>query len=129
MPAGLIFCRLLNAWPDGLEYPCYNLQRYVLLFQTKMWRKHTFIGRILLKRTGCTARRVLPSKRLLGMCRWMGSHFLNWTYYNGVAFLVELSHPHLFFMFLIDLVRKSRVGRSAKKKKKKCWPELSKTRN
>ena len=34
--------------------------------------------------------RVLPSKRLLGICRWMGSHFRNWTDYNGVTFLVEL---------------------------------------
>ena len=36
--------------------------------------------------------RVLPSKRLLGMCRWMGSHFHNWTDYNhyGVTYLVEL---------------------------------------
>ena len=33
---------------------------------------------------------VLPSKRLLGMCRWMRSHFHNWTDYNGVTFLVEL---------------------------------------
>ena len=33
---------------------------------------------------------VLPSKRLLGMCRWMGSHFHNWTDYNGVTVLVEL---------------------------------------
>ena len=33
---------------------------------------------------------VLPSKRLLGMCRWMGLHFHNWTDYNGVTFLVEL---------------------------------------
>ena len=24
---------------------------------------------------------VLPSKRLLGMCRWMESHFHNWTDY------------------------------------------------
>ena len=34
--------------------------------------------------------RILPYKRLLGMCRWMGSHFHDWTDYNGVAFLVEL---------------------------------------
>ena len=27
---------------------------------------------------------ILPSKRLLGMCRWMGSDFHNWTDYNGV---------------------------------------------
>ena len=33
---------------------------------------------------------VLPSKRLLGMCRWMGSHFHNLSDYNGVTFLVEL---------------------------------------
>ena len=33
---------------------------------------------------------LLPYKRLLGMCRWMGSHFHDWTDYNGVAFLVEL---------------------------------------
>ena len=33
---------------------------------------------------------VLPSKRLLGMCRWMGSHFHNWIDYNGVTFLEEL---------------------------------------
>ena len=24
------------------------------------------------------------------MCRWMGSHFHDWTDYNGVAFLVQL---------------------------------------
>ena len=40
---------------------------------------------------GCLSRGgVLPSKMLLGMCRWMGSHFHNWTDYNGVTFLVEL---------------------------------------
>ena len=33
---------------------------------------------------------VLPNKRLLGMCRWMGSHFHNWTDYSEVTFLVEL---------------------------------------
>ena len=33
---------------------------------------------------------VLTRKRPLGMCRWMGSHFHNWTDYNGVTFLVEL---------------------------------------
>ena len=25
-------------------------------------------------------------KRLMGMCRWMGSHFHDWIDYNGVAF-------------------------------------------
>ena len=34
---------------------------------------------------------VLSSKRLImGMCRWMGSHFHNGIDYNGVKFLVEL---------------------------------------
>ena len=33
---------------------------------------------------------VLPYKRLMGMCRWMGSHFHDWIDYNGVTFLVEL---------------------------------------
>ena len=28
----------------------------------------------------------LPYKRLIGMCRWMGSHFHDWIDYNGVAF-------------------------------------------
>ena len=34
----------------------------------------------------CTPGGVLPSNRLMGMCRWMGSHFHDWTDYNGVAF-------------------------------------------
>ena len=29
---------------------------------------------------------LLPYKRLMGMCRWMGSHFHDWIDYNGVAF-------------------------------------------
>ena len=33
---------------------------------------------------------VLPYKRLMGMCRWMGSHFHDWVDYNGVAFSIEL---------------------------------------
>ena len=33
---------------------------------------------------------LLPYKRLMGMCRWMGSHFHDWTDYNGVAFSKEL---------------------------------------
>ena len=34
--------------------------------------------------------RALPDKRLMGMCRWMGSHFHDWIDYNGVAFSIEL---------------------------------------
>ena len=32
----------------------------------------------------------LPSNRLMGMCRWMGSHFHDWIDYNGVAFSTGL---------------------------------------
>ena len=32
----------------------------------------------------------LICKRLMGMCRWMGSHFHDWIDYNGVAFSIEL---------------------------------------
>ena len=33
---------------------------------------------------------VLPYKRLMGMCRWVGSHFHDWSDYNGVAFSIDL---------------------------------------
>ena len=33
---------------------------------------------------------VLPYKSLMRMCRWMGSHFHDWSDYNGVAFSIEL---------------------------------------
>ena len=33
---------------------------------------------------------VLPDKRLIGMCCWMGSHFHDWSDYNGVAFSIDL---------------------------------------
>ena len=33
---------------------------------------------------------VLPSKTLMGMCRWKGFHFHDWIDYNGVAFSIEL---------------------------------------
>ena len=32
----------------------------------------------------------LPYKRLMVMCRWMGSRFYDWIDYNGVAFSIEL---------------------------------------
>ena len=35
-------------------------------------------------------KRGLPYKRLMGMCRCMGSHFHDWIDYNGVAFSIEL---------------------------------------
>ena len=41
---------------------------------------------------------VLPYKRLIGMCRWMGSHFHEWIDYNGVAFSIEFTRmaSHIF---------------------------------
>ena len=35
-------------------------------------------------------RGLLPYKRLMGMCCWMGSHFHDWNDYHGVAFSIEL---------------------------------------
>ena len=32
---------------------------------------------------------VLPYKKLMGICHWMGSHFRDWIDYNGIAFSVE----------------------------------------
>ena len=33
---------------------------------------------------------LLPYKRLMGVCHWMGSHFHEWIDYNGLAFSREL---------------------------------------
>ena len=40
---------------------------------------------------------VLPYKRLIEMCRRMGSHFHDWIDYNGVAFsIVTRMGSHIF---------------------------------
>ena len=39
---------------------------------------------------GLVPQGALPSNRLIGMCRWMGSHFHDWIDYNEVAFSIEL---------------------------------------
>ena len=56
---------------------------------------------------------VFPYKKLMGMCRWMGSHFDDWIDYNGVAFSIEFtrtgSHNFCFLgvrQFLILAVSK-----------------------
>ena len=42
----------------------------------------------------------LPYNRLMGMCRWMGSHFHDWNDHNGVAFSIEsLEWGRTFFDF------------------------------
>ena len=33
---------------------------------------------------------VTSFKGVIGMCRWMGSHFHDWIDYNGVAFSIAL---------------------------------------
>ena len=39
-------------------------------------------------------------KRLMGMCRWMGSHFHDLIDYNGVTFSIELLEwAHIFSDF------------------------------
>ena len=43
---------------------------------------------------------VLPSNRLMGMCRWMGLHFHDWIDYNGVTFSIALLEwGHIFSGF------------------------------
>ena len=51
----------------------------------------------------------LPYKRLMGMCRWMGSHFHDWIDYNGVAFSIELLEwGHTFSDFWVKNILLSR---------------------
>ena len=45
--------------------------------------------RLCLKNGRFDAEGVLPYERLIGMCRWMGSHFHVWSDYNGVAFSID----------------------------------------
>ena len=47
------------------------------------------------------------------MCRWMGSHFHNWTDNNGVTFLVELLGMGSQ-IFVIFRNKKSLVSRDLK---------------
>ena len=51
---------------------------------TKMWGYHNH------SQFSFPVEGVLPYKRLMGMCRWMGSHFHDWVDYNEVAFLTKL---------------------------------------
>ena len=58
---------------------------------------------------------VLPSNRLMGMCRWMGSHFRGWIDCNGVAFSIELLEWDLTFSGVgdqkIQVVTDLKIGR------------------
>ena len=44
--------------------------------------------KVILEKDGKCPGGVLHSNRLMGMCRWMGSHFQDWIDYNGVAFSI-----------------------------------------
>ena len=44
---------------------------------------------------------VLPYKRLMGMCLWMGSHFYDWIDYNGVAYF-RICGVRRFFTFTVS---------------------------
>ena len=44
------------------------------------------------------------------MCRWMGSHFHNWTDYNGVTSLVELLEWGRKFLGFLGQENSSKQG-------------------
>ena len=59
---------------------------------------------------------VLPYKRLIGMCCWMGSHFHDWIDYNGAAFskeLLEWGHTFSVFgvrqLFIFTVSKRTRI--------------------
>ena len=59
----------------------------------------------------------LPSKRPLGMCRWMGSHFHNWTDCNGpVTILVARMGSQIFGIFGIRKFWDLKIGSFAVEK-------------
>ena len=64
---------------------------------------------LIFESSAIVPRELLPYKRLMGMCRWMGSHFHDWIDYNGVAFSIELlakMWSHIFGFFSIFTVSK-----------------------
>ena len=56
-----------------------------------------------LKQIAVQAQGVLPSKRLVEICRWMGSHFHDCIDYNRVKFLVELLEWGRAFSISLEL--------------------------
>ena len=63
-------------------------------------RKRRWINYNMDKSWGGGGGGVLPYKRLMGMCRWMGSHFHDWIDCNGVAFSIEFTRMvHTFSDF------------------------------
>ena len=53
---------------------------------------------------------VLPSSRVMGMCRWMGSHFHDWIDYYGVAFFVRVTRMRSFIFRILEVRKFRYVG-------------------
>ena len=53
---------------------------------------------------------VLPSSRVMGMCRWMGSHFHDWIDYYGVAFFVRVTRMRSFIFRIFGVGKFRYVG-------------------
>ena len=53
---------------------------------------------------------VLPSSRVMGMCRWMGSHFHDWIDYYGVAFFVRVTIIGSFIFRILEVRKFRYVG-------------------
>ena len=94
-PALYIYGDLLTGYPSQYDKWGLKYQTGALLYRRAMARCVKVVGffykdqkfEVNSPRGG-----VLPSKGLLGMCRWMGSHFHNWTDYNGVGALRGQRH-------------------------------------
>ena len=53
---------------------------------------------------------VLPSSRVMGMCRLMGSHFHDWIDYYGVAFFVRVTIIGSFIFRILEVRKFRYVG-------------------
>ena len=65
---------------------------------------------------------VLPSNRLMELCRWMGSHFRGWIDYNGVAFSIALLEWDLTFFGSGGSENSGRYGFKDRKMFISGWP-------
>ena len=50
---------------------------------------------------------ILPNNRLMERCRWMGSHFPDWVYYNGVVIFNRVARmgSHIFGILGVGIFR------------------------
>ena len=53
---------------------------------------------------------VLPSSRVMGMCRLMGCHFHDWIDYYGVAFFVRVTIMGSFIFRILEVRKFRYVG-------------------